>query len=109
MASKKNLFDELDAVKKDMNHRQGSKAHPVVSEEEATQRAKEGKTRGAKGAKMPTLNVRFSSDNFDYMKIMSGTQGKSVSAFLNDLIAQHREKNKDVYEQARALSNKMKT
>lgn len=105
---KKDLESELKAVKIEMQQRQGSKAHPVVTPEELKRRKAEGKTRGAKGAKLDRINMAFTSDNFDYIRIMSGVCGQTMTAFVNDVIAQHREEHPEQFEQARAIIESMK-
>lgn len=105
---KKKNFDELEAVRQQMQQGQGSKAHPTASPEEAEKRAKAGNTRGVKGAKMPTINMRFKADNFEYLQVMSGLKGVSVTAFCNEIIEQHREKNADTFAQAQELARSIK-
>lgn len=104
----KNLFSELDAIQKDMQQRQGSKAHPVVSDAEAKQRKAEGKTRGAKGAKMDRINMAFYSDNFEYIRIMSKIRGQTMTQFCNDVIEQHRNENAELFAEARGIIERMK-
>ena len=106
--AKKDLFDELNAVKQEMQQRQGSKAHPETTPEEVKRRKAEGKTRGAKGAKLDRINMAFTSDNFDYIRIMAGISGQTMTAFVNDVIAQHREEHPEQFEQARAIIESMK-
>ena len=100
--------DELNAVFEEMNQRQGKSAHPTASPEEAKKRAKEGNTRGVKGAKMPTINMRFKEENFEYLQVMSGLKGISATAFCNEIIEQHREKNADTFAQAQELARNIK-
>ena len=106
--AKKDLFDELNAVKKEMQQRQGSKAHPEVTPEELKRRKAEGKTRGAKGAKADRINMAFTTDNFDYIRIMAGIRGQTMTAFVNDVIAEHRTEHPEQFEQARAIIESMK-
>lgn len=97
-----------EALEASINQKQGSKAHPVVTDAEAKQRKAAGKTQGAKGAKMDRINMAFNSENFEYLRTMAGIRGQSITAFCNDIIAEHREKNAAVFEQARALVDSMK-
>lgn len=106
--AKKDLFSELDAVKNNMKQKAGSKAHPEVKPEELKRRKAEGRTRGAKGAKLDRINMAFTTDNFDYIRIMSGITGQTMTAFVNDVIAQHREEHPEQFEQARAIIESMK-
>ena len=106
--SNADLNNELAAVYEDMSQRQGNKAHPTASAEEAKKRAKEGNTRGKKGAKMPTINMRFKEENFEYLQVMSGLKGISATAFCNEIIEQHREKNAETFAQAQELARSIK-
>lgn len=97
-----------EALQANISQRQGNKAHPVVTDAEAKQRKAAGKTQGAKGAKLDRINMAFNSDNFEYLRTMAGIRGQSITAFCNDIIAEHREKNAAIFEQARALVDSMK-
>lgn len=105
---KNKLFSELDQAKKEMQHAAGSKAHPVVSEEEKAQRKAEGRTRGAKGAKMDRINMAFYSENFEYIRIMSKIRGQTMTQFCNDVIEQHRNENAELFAEARGIIDRMK-
>ena len=97
-----------EALKANISQKQGSKAHPAVTDAEAKRRKAEGKTRGAKGAKMDRINMAFYSDNFLYLRTMAAIRGQSITEFCNDVVTEHREKNAAVFEQARALVESMK-
>lgn len=104
---KKDMNNELNLLYGDISQKQGSKAHPVVSKEEAAARKAAGQTRGAKGAKMDRINMAFTTDNFDYIRIMSKIRGQSMTAFCNDVIEQHREQYAEQFEQAREIIEQM--
>ena len=53
-------------------------------------------TRGRKGQKMPMMNMRFTDENYDYLKRESAVRGKSVSGFVNWLIETYRSDPKHV-------------
>lgn len=103
--AKANLNEKLEA---NINQKQGSKAHPVVSDAEAKQRKAKGNTQGVKGAKLDRINMAFYSDNFEYLRTMAALRGQSVTAFCNDIIAEHRERNEKIFKQARELVEQMK-
>lgn len=105
--AKKQLSSELDAVFGTINQKQGSKAHPTVSKEEAEQRRATAQTQGAKGAKMDRINMAFTPDNFQYIRIMSKIRGESMTTFCNYIIEQHRTEHPEQFEQARAIIEQM--
>ena len=95
---------ELDNVFSNIDRQAGGKAHKEASPEEAAQRRKEGRTRGKKGAKMDRINMTFTSDNYEYLRIMGGLKGLNRTQFCNEVIAEHREQHAEEYEQALKLN-----
>lgn len=61
-------------------------------------------TQGRKGAKQQRINMAFSPENMDYMRVMAGLKGVSITRFVNDLIARDREKNSTAYGTVKNLS-----
>ena len=105
MASKK----ELDAITKNVSLQAGAKRRqPTITEEEKAQRKAEGRTSGREGAKMDRINMAFTSDNFEYIKIMSKLKGQTMTQFCNWIITEHREKNEALFEQAKELGQSIK-
>ena len=64
-------------------------------------------TQGRKGAKQQRINMAFSPEDLDYMRVMAGLKGVSITKLVNDLIAQDREKNSSVYRAAKDLSKQI--
>lgn len=64
-------------------------------------------TQGRKGEKQQRINMAFSPENLDYMRAMAGLKGISVTRFVNELIAQDREKNGAAYDKIRRLSEQV--
>lgn len=76
--------------------------------EETTAPAKEiHSTQGRKGEKQQRINMAFSPENLDYIRAMAGLKGISATRFVNDLIAQDREKNGTAYDKIRSLSEQV--
>ena len=61
-------------------------------------------TKGRKGAKQQRINMAFSPENMDYMRVMAGLKGVSITRFVNDLIARDGEKNSAAYRTVKNLS-----
>lgn len=61
------------------------------------------KTAGRKGYKMQRLNISLTPSEYDYVQIMAGVTGKSLTRFIGDLISREAERNADVYQQAKEL------
>lgn len=64
-------------------------------------------TQGRKGEKQQRINMAFSPENLDYMRTMAGLKGISVTRFVNELIAQDREKNGAAYGEAKRISKQI--
>lgn len=47
-------------------------------------------TRGRKGQKLPTMNMRFTPENYEYLKREGAVRGLSATAFVNWLIETYR-------------------
>ncbi len=52
-----------------------------------------GSTQGKKGQKLPRINLGFSTENHDYLKTESRKRGLTISAFINEIILEHRNNN----------------
>ena len=59
--------------------------------------------KGAHGEKLPRINMAFSRDNFNYLRIMAAATGTSATALANQIIEEHRKANGDRYEKIRKL------
>jgi hypothetical protein len=57
-------------------------------------------TSGRKGAWLKRINTGFSKSNYEYIMTMSRVSGLTLSAFINQALAQHKEDHRDLYEQA---------
>lgn len=84
-------------------HGQQSTASP----EEQAKRAANLKTQGRKGCKAVRINTAYTPENYEYVQTMARLHGQSLTAFVNKLIDKHREENADLYEQIKAIKDKM--
>lgn len=91
---------------------QPHKANDVTDEQRAadidemaemTAAAEARKTAGRKGYKMQRLNISLTPSEYDYVQIMAGVTGKSLTRFIGDLISREATRNQAVYQQAREL------
>ena len=60
---------------------------------EKLRRESEGKTQGRKGCRMPRINMCFSSENREYIELMSKCSGMSMGQFVNECVRFHRMNN----------------
>lgn len=68
-----------------------------------TAAAEARKTAGRKGYKMQRMNISLTPSQYDYVSIMAGITGKSLTRFIGDLISQEAERNADTYQKAKEL------
>lgn len=75
----------------------------VYTMQEQIAAAEARRTQGRKGLKMPRMNTSFTPSNMDYLKVMSGVSGMTVTRFLNYIIEQHASANAERYQKAKEL------
>ena len=62
----------------------------TASPQEAQERAQDLKTQGRKGCKATRINMAFTPDNHEFIKIMARATGRTMTEFTNDVIAAYR-------------------
>ena len=80
---------------------------PAITPQEAEQRAAEMRTQGRAGAKLPRINMGFSTANHEFIKIMASVTGKSMTEFTNYVVEQYRNEHPELYEKAKAIINEL--
>ncbi len=75
----------------------------TASPQEAAERAAELKTQGRKGCKATRINMAFTPDNHDFIKIMARVTGKTMTEFTNLVIERYRGEHPELYLRAKAL------
>ena len=73
-----------------------------VQRPEATREVSQ--TQGRKGAKLPRINMAFTPQNLEYLRIMAGLRGQSVTKYVNVLVEQDMELNQAAYDAAKRLA-----
>ena len=80
----------------EVQHTQEARALQVASET--------GGTQGRKGAKLPRINMAFSADSLDYLRVMAALRGVSITKYVNDLVEQDKARNSETYAAAKDLT-----
>lgn len=52
---------------------------------------------------MPRMNMSFTPSNMDYLRVMAGIQGMTVTRFMNQIIEEHIEANAERYQLAKEV------
>lgn len=68
-----------------------------------TQEVQKANTQGKKGQKLPRINMAFQPENLEYLQRISGLHGKSITAYVNDLVEQDKKENAEIIEKAKRL------
>lgn len=84
--------------------------HPrkVYSEQQAQEMRQAGTTQGRKGCKAVRINMAFSPEIHEYIKVMARVRGESVTDFTNYVFRQSMEENAELYEKAKAFQESFK-
>ena len=70
----------------------------IYTEEEKQAYLKQGKSSGRRGIKLPRINLAFTSDNYEYVQTMARATGQTMTAFVNQVLDQHRAAHMDTLE-----------
>ena len=76
--------------------------------EQAKQEAQAMADTRKRGQPIFRVSVGFTAEVYDYVNNMAGIQGKSLTAYLVDMLAKDREKNESTYQAAKALRAEIK-
>ena len=79
----------------------------TASPQEAAKRAAELRTQGRKGCKAVRINMAFTPDNYEFIRIMARISGQTLTEFTNTVITKYREEHPEIYEQAKAIIDKL--
>ena len=75
----------------------------AITAEEFQQRAAAMQTQGREGAHLPRINMAFTPDNYDFVKIVGAIHGMSMTRFTNWIVEQYWLEHMETYERAKAL------
>lgn len=84
------------------------KPRKTYTEEEKAAALNSQQTTGKKGIKMPRINLAFTPDNYEFIKVMAQVRGQTQTAFINEILTIARENNADLYKKAIAFRNNFK-
>ena len=79
----------------------------TVSPQEAAERAAELRTQGRKGCKATRINMAFTPENHEFIKVMARLTGKTMTEFANLVVERYRTEHPELYEQAKAIIDQL--
>ena len=74
----------------------------TASPQEAAERAAQLKTQGRKGCKAIRINMAFTPENHEFIKVMATISGKTMTEFANLIVERYRNEHPEIYEQAKS-------
>lgn len=80
----------------------------TASLQEQQERAEKLQTQGRKGCKLPRVNMAFTPENHEFIKIMASVTGQSMTQFTNIVIERYRNEHPELYEQAKVIKAQVK-
>lgn len=89
-----------DQIRQSMS-RKGQQA--TATDEEAAERASALKTQGRKGCKAVRINMAFTPENHDFIKVLARANCLTMTEFTNAVIDVYRREHSKQYEKVKAL------
>jgi len=91
-----------DQINRTLDQAIGKKGQQTTADaEEQAERASNLQTQGRKGCKAARINMAFTPENHEYIKLMAGRAGYTMTEYANGIIAKHREEHAEQYEAAK--------
>lgn len=75
----------------------------TASPQEAAERAAELRTQGRKGCKAIRINMAFTPENHEFIKVMSKATGHTMTEFTNIVIAAFQREHPEIMQQAQSF------
>lgn len=75
----------------------------TASPQEAAARAADLKTQGRKGCKATRINMAFTPDNHEFIRVMARASGRTMTELTNDIIRAYRNEHPEFLEQAHSF------
>lgn len=79
----------------------------TASPQEAAERAAQLKTQGRKGCMAIRINMAFTPENHEFIKVMATISGKTMTEFANLIVERYRNEHPEIYEQAKAIIDQL--
>lgn len=106
MARGKKQFAEINTGKLYGNIEQATAPkgqQGTASQEEQRARASALATQGRKGCQAVRINMAFTPENYEFIKILAKASGRTMTAFVNLIIQAYRNEHPELMEQARGF------
>ena len=75
----------------------------TASPQEAAERKADLRTQGRKGCKATRINMAFTPENHEFIKVMAAITGKTMTEFANLVIERYRTEHPEIFQQAKSI------
>lgn len=98
------IGDRVDATIEQSTNTKRQK--PTATPEEAAERQKNFKTQGKKGCKLIRINMGFTQENHDFIKVMAKASSRTMTKLVNDIIAEYKDTHSGMLDEIQAVIDK---
>lgn len=95
--------EDAQQAQQEQQTQETPKGRKTYTAEQAQEMREAGTTQGRKGCKAIRINMAFTPDVHEYIKVMARVRGESVTDFTNYVFRQSMEQNAALYEQAKTF------
>ena len=82
--------------------------HRTPSEAEREARINSMRTKGAKGCRLPRMNLALTEDNFQFVRSVGGAAGLTNSEFINSVLDEYKKNHPEAVELSAKLRQSMR-
>ena len=83
------------------------KERRTYNAQETAEYMNDRRTTGRKGMHLPRINIAFTPDVYDYVKVMSKATGMSYTEFVNKILSDHKDSHGELYARAVEIRNSL--
>lgn len=104
------VYDAIaDATAQDTQEVHERKARRTYSDAETQDALDTLSTQGRKGMKALRINMAFAPELHSYIQTMSKVKGQTLTEFVNEIVRQHYEQNRETFEKAQELIKSLRS
>lgn len=97
------IIEEATAEQEEHQAQEVKQTRKVYNAEQVQEMRQAGTTQGRKGCKAIRINMAFTPEIHEYIKVMARVRGETITDFTNYVFKQSMEANAELYEKAKAF------
>lgn len=98
---------EYSTKNPEINTKKQYKSRKTYTDTEIEESLLSLKTSGKKGVKLPRINLAFSPDVYNFIKVMAQVRGQNLTQFVNDVLRESMHAHDDIYKKALEFRNSL--